>query len=361
MISDQMIDLCHYCIFTEVIFMAAILLAGGAGYIGSHTAVELLNAGYEVIAADNFVNSTPEAISRVERITGKQVKLYETDIRDTEKLSEIFSENRIDAVIHFAGLKAVGESVQKPLMYYRNNLDTTLSLLETMQKAGVKNIIFSSSATVYGEENPIPYTEEMQRGVCSNPYGWTKAVSEQIFEDAAKADSELSVVLLRYFNPIGAHPSGMIGEDPLGVPNNLMPFITQVAVGKRECLTIFGNDYPTKDGTCARDYIHVVDLAKGHVKAVDYVLNHKGTEIFNLGTGTPYSVTEIVRTFERVNGVSVPHVYGGRRAGDLAEFYANAEKAEKMLGWKTEKTLEDMCRDAWTWQKQNPNGYRKPE
>ena len=341
--------------------MATVLLAGGAGYIGSHTAVELLNAGYGVVAADNFSNSSPEAIRRVAEITGKSVKLYEADIRDNDRMAQIFRENRIDAVIHFAGLKAVGESVAKPLMYYRNNIDTTLTLLETMQDAGVKNIIFSSSATVYGEKNPVPYLETMQRGVCSNPYGWTKAMMEQIFEDAAKADPALSVILLRYFNPIGAHPSGRIGEDPRGIPNNLMPYVTQVAVGKRERLTIFGQDYPTKDGTCLRDYIHVVDLAKGHVKAVAYVLSHSGTEIFNLGTGTPYSVTDIVETFERVNGVKIAHVYGDRRAGDLAEFYANADKAAELLHWKTEKTLDDMCRDAWNWQKQNPDGYRDPE
>ena len=341
--------------------MAKILLAGGAGYIGSHTAVELLNAGYEVVVADNYCNSSPEAIRRVEEITGKPVQLYEADIRDGERLSQIFRENKIDAVIHFAGLKAVGESVKKPLMYYRNNIDTTLTLLETMQAAGVRNIIFSSSATVYGEENPVPYKETMQRGVCTNPYGWTKAMMEQIFEDAAKADPSLSVVLLRYFNPIGAHPSGRIGEDPLGIPNNLMPYVTQVAVGKRECLTIFGSDYPTKDGTCMRDYIHVVDLAKGHVKAVAYILQHSGTEVFNLGTGTPYSVTEIVETFERVNGIKVKHVYGDRRAGDLPEFYANADKAKALLGWQAEYTLDDMCRDAWNWQKQNPDGYRSSD
>ncbi|MBR3418053.1 MAG: UDP-glucose 4-epimerase GalE [Oscillospiraceae bacterium] len=341
--------------------MAKILLAGGAGYIGSHTAVELLNAGYEVVAADNYCNSSPEAIRRVEEITGKPVQLYEADIRDSERLSQIFRENKIDAVIHFAGLKAVGESVKKPLMYYRNNIDTTLTLLETMQAADVRNIIFSSSATVYGEENPVPYKETMQRGVCTNPYGWTKAMMEQIFEDAAKADPSLSVVLLRYFNPIGAHPSGRIGEDPLGIPNNLMPYVTQVAVGKRECLTIFGSDYPTKDGTCMRDYIHVVDLAKGHVKAVAYILQHSGTEVFNLGTGTPYSVTEIVETFERVNGIKVKHVYGDRRAGDLPEFYANADKAKALLGWQAEYTLDDMCRDAWNWQKQNPDGYRSSD
>lgn len=338
--------------------MKTIFLAGGAGYIGSHTAVELLNAGYAVVVADNYSNSSPEAIRRVEQITGKSVKLYEADIRDNEKLRAIFRENKIDAVIHFAGLKAVGESVKKPVMYYRNNIDTTLSLLEVMAEFDVRNIIFSSSATVYGESNPVPYLETMQRGVCTNPYGWTKAMMEQIFEDAAKADENLSVILLRYFNPIGAHPSGMIGEDPRGIPNNLMPYITQVAVGKRDHLTIFGKDYPTPDGTCMRDYIHVVDLAKGHVKAVDYILEHSGVEVFNLGTGRPYSVTEIVTAFEQVNDVPVPHEYGARREGDLPQFFANADKALKLLGWKTELTLEDMCRDSWNWQKKNPNGYR---
>ena len=339
--------------------MSAILLAGGAGYIGSHTAVELLNAGYDVVVADNYSNSSPESIRRVEKITGKTVKTYELDIKDNAALAEVFRENRIDAVIHFAGLKAVGESVQKPVMYYRNNIDTTLSLLETMKEFGVKNILFSSSATVYGEDNKVPFIETMPRGACTNPYGWTKSMMEQILEDAAKADAELSVILLRYFNPIGAHESGMIGEDPTGIPNNLMPYVTQVAVGKRERLTIFGNDYPTPDGTCRRDYIHVVDLAKGHVKAIDYILAHEGCcEIINLGTGVPYSVTEIVETFERVNGIKVEHIYGPRREGDLAELYANADKALKVLGWKTEKSLEDMCRDSWNWQKKNPNGYR---
>ena len=338
--------------------MKTILLAGGAGYIGSHTAVELLNAGYNVVVADNYSNSYPEAIRRVEQITGKTVSLYEADVRDAAAMRRIFSAHQIDAVIHFAGLKAVGESVQKPLLYYRNNIDTTLTLLEVMEEFHVKNIIFSSSATVYGEENPVPYLETMPRGACTNPYGWTKSMMEQIFEDAAKADPELSVVLLRYFNPIGAHESGMIGEDPQGIPNNLMPYVTQVAVGKRECLTIFGNDYPTKDGTCTRDYIHVVDLAIGHVKAIDYILDHQCVEIFNLGTGMPYSVTEIVETFERVNGLRLNRVYGERRAGDLAECYANADKALKVLGWKTERSLEDMCRDSWNWQKNNPEGYR---
>lgn len=338
--------------------MGSILLTGGAGYIGSHTAVELLNAGYEVIVADNYSNSCPEALKRVCEITGKQIKIYEANVADKSATEQIFKENTIDAVIHFAGLKAVGESVSKPIEYYRNNLDTTLTLIETMNKFGVKNLIFSSSATVYGAGNPVPYTEDMPRGMCTNPYGWTKSMIEQILTDAATADKDLCVVLLRYFNPIGAHESGKIGEDPQGIPNNLMPYIAQVAVGKREQLTIFGSDYDTPDGTCRRDYIHVVDLAKGHVKALDYVVKHKGTEIINLGTGVPYSVTEIVETFQRVNNIKLNYVYGARRAGDLAECYANAEKALRLLGWRTEKTLEDMCRDSHRWQKNNPNGYR---
>lgn len=338
--------------------MKKILLAGGAGYIGSHTAVELLESGYDVIIADNYSNSCPESIKRVERITNKSVKTYEVDIKDAAKLEQVFKENQIDAVIHFAGLKAVGESVQKPILYYRNNIDTTLALLECMEKYNVNNIIFSSSATVYGEENPVPYTEEMKRGTCTNPYGWTKVMMEQILEDAAKANDKLSVVLLRYFNPIGAHESGIIGEDPQGIPNNLMPYVAQVAVGRREKLTIFGNDYDTPDGTCRRDYIHVTDLAKGHVKAIEYVLEHDGVEVFNLGTGTPYSVTEIVSTFENVNDIKINHVYGARRAGDLPESYANADKALRVLGWKTEKDLADMCKDTWNWQKNNPNGYK---
>ena len=339
--------------------MKNVLLAGGAGYIGSHTAVELLNSGYNVIVVDNFVNSCPESIKRVEKITGKSVKLYEADVKDKTKLEEIFSENKIDAVIHFAGLKAVGESVKMPVEYYRNNIDTTLSLLETMKKFNVSNIIFSSSATVYGEDNKVPYTEEMKRGTCTNPYGWTKVMMEQILEDTAKANPDMSVILLRYFNPIGAHESGMIGEDPQGIPNNLMPYVAQVAVGRREKLTIFGNDYPTPDGTCRRDYIHVVDLAKGHVKALDYALKSKGVEIFNLGTGNPYSVTEIVTTFEKVNNIKIKYEYGKKRVGDLPESYANADKAFKVLGWKTEKTLDDMCKDLWRWQSMNPNGYKK--
>ncbi len=339
--------------------MKTILLAGGAGYIGSHTAVELLDSGYNVVIVDNYSNSSPEAINRIEKITGKKVIAYEADVKDKVLLSKIFEENNIDAVIHFAGLKAVGESVSKPIEYYRNNIDTTLSLLECMREYGTNSIIFSSSATVYGAENPIPYLETMKRGTCTNPYGWTKVMMEQILEDSAKANKDLSVVLLRYFNPIGAHKSGLIGEDPQGIPNNLMPYISQVAVGRRDHLTIFGNDYPTLDGTCRRDYIHVVDLAIGHVKAIDYVLEHKGVEVFNLGTGVPYSVNEIVNAFEKVNNIKIKYEYGPRRDGDLPEFYANSDKALEILGWKTERSLEDMCRDTWNWQKNNPNGYKK--
>jgi UDP-glucose 4-epimerase len=279
------------------------------------------------------------------------------DVRDREKLLEVFRWHAVDCVIHFAGLKAVGESVKKPLEYYGNNIGTTLSLLECMRESGVKNIVFSSSATVYGEENPYPYIETMPRGSCSNPYGWTKYMMEQIFEDAAKADPDFSVVLLRYFNPIGAHPSGRMGEDPQGIPNNLMPYVAQVAVGRRDKLTIFGNDYPTPDGTCRRDYIHVVDLAAGHVKAVEYAAAHKGTEVFNLGTGTPYSVVEIVEAFERNSGAKVKYEFGPRREGDLPEFWANADKARELLGWSAVHSLDEMCRDSWNWQKNNPKGY----
>jgi UDP-glucose 4-epimerase len=335
-----------------------ILLAGGAGYIGSHTALALLNSGHEVVIADNYYNASPEAVRRVEKLAGKPVTLYEADVQDRDAMMKIFKENDIDCVIHFAGLKAVGESVKKPLLYYRNNIDTTLTLLECMEATGVKNFVFSSSATVYGSENAIPYVETMHRGSCSNPYGWTKYMMEQILTDAAAADPDMNLVLLRYFNPIGAHESGMIGEDPKGIPNNLMPYISQVAVGKLDHLTIFGNDYDTPDGTCRRDYIHVMDLAEGHVKAVEYIADHPGTNIFNLGTGTPYSVLEIVEAFEKANGLKIKYEFGPRRAGDLPEFWANADKAKKVLGWTATRTLEDMCRDSWNWQKQNPNGYR---
>ncbi len=335
-----------------------ILLAGGAGYIGSHTCVELLNSGYEVIVADNFSNSCPEAIKRVEEITGKSVPLYEADVCDSKAVEKIFSENKIDAVIHFAGLKAVGESCEKPVMYYRNNIDSTLTLLEGMKKYGVNNFIFSSSATVYGTPTSVPLVETMPTGSPTNPYGWTKLMMEQILSDTAKANPELSVVLLRYFNPIGAHESGRIGEDPNGIPNNLMPYITQVAAGRLPQLGVFGNDYPTHDGTGVRDYIHVVDLAKGHVKAIEYASKHKGTEVFNLGTGTGYSVLDIVNAFIRVNKIDIPYVIKPRRAGDIAECFADATKAEKLLGWTAEKSLEDMCYDSWNWQSHNKNGYK---
>ena len=335
-----------------------ILLAGGAGYIGSHTAVELLESGHDVVIADNYSNSDPEAVKRIQEITGKNVVSYNADITDKAAVTEIFKNNKIDVVIHFAGLKAVGESVKLPVAYYRNNIDTTLTLLECMAEYGCRNIVFSSSATVYGEENAIPYIETMKKGTCSNPYGWTKSMMEQILSDASVADPELSVVLLRYFNPIGAHASGMIGEDPQGIPNNLMPYIAQVAVGRRECLTVFGNDYPTPDGTCRRDYIHITDLANGHVKAVEYAVQYKGTEIFNLGTGTPYSVLEIINAFEKANGIKINYRFGERRSGDLPEFWADSTKARQVLGWEAAKTLEDMCRDTWNWQSKNPQGYK---
>ncbi len=334
-----------------------ILLAGGAGYIGSHTAVELVEQGHDVIIVDNYSNSSKEVINRIEKITGKQVQAFEADIKDKTEIMSIMKETKPDCVIHFAGMKAVGESVAKPIDYYRNNIDTTLTLLECMKECNVNQIVFSSSATVYGEENDIPYVETMKRGNCSNPYGWTKYMMEQIFEDAANADENLSVVILRYFNPIGAHQSGEIGEDPQGIPNNLMPYIAQVAVGRRDHLTIFGNDYPTKDGTCRRDYIHVMDLANGHLKAVEFARDHKGYHIFNLGTGEPYSVLEIVEAFEKANGIKIKYEFGDRRLGDLTEYWADAQKAQEVLGWKTERDIEDMCRDTWNWQKNNPHGY----
>lgn len=334
-----------------------ILLAGGAGYIGSHTAVELLNNGHDVIIADDFSNSCVQSIERIENITGKNVKLYRIDVKDKDALGKVFADNHIDCVIHFAGLKAVGESVQQPIRYYRNNIDTTLALMECMREHGVDNIVFSSSATVYGEARAMPCVETMQRGSCINPYGWTKYMIEQILEDVARAYPEMSVVLLRYFNPVGAHESGLIGEDPKGVPNNLMPYVTQVAVGKREKLTVFGGNYDTPDGTCRRDFIHVMDLAQAHVKAIEYAVQHKGVEVFNVGTGTPYSVLDIINTFEKVNGAKVNYEIGPRRAGDLPEVWANVNKAAKVLGWRAERDLAAMCRDAWNWQVKNPNGY----
>ncbi len=335
-----------------------VLLAGGAGYIGTHTCVELIEAGHSVVIADNFANSCPEAVRRVEEITGTSIPLYEADVCDREAVEKIFSENKIDAVIHFAGLKAVGESVEKPLLYYRNNIDSTLTLLETMKKFNVNNFIFSSSATVYGTPKTVPLVETMPTGTPTNPYGWTKLMMEQILTDTAAANPAMSIVILRYFNPIGAHESGRIGEDPNGIPNNLMPYITQVAAGRLQQLGVFGDDYPTHDGTGVRDYIHVVDLAKGHVKAIDYSGEHKGVEIVNLGTGTGYSVLDIVKAFEKVNNLKIPYVIKPRRPGDIAECYANAEKAARVLGWKAEKSLEDMCYDSWNWQSHNINGYK---
>ena len=338
-----------------------ILVTGGAGYIGSHTCVELLDLGYGVVIVDNLCNSNPESMKRVRQLTGKEVKFYEGDVRDEALMDKIFAENDIAAVIHFAGLKAVGESVAMPWKYYDNNLNSTLVLVKAMEKAGVKKLIFSSSATVYNGANTMPLREDSLTGGCTNPYGWTKYMCEQILSGVAFADKDWSVCLLRYFNPIGAHESGRIGEDPRGIPNNLMPYITQVAVGRREKLGVFGNDYDTPDGTGVRDYIHVVDLAKGHVAAVSYVNQNTGCEVFNLGTGTGYSVLDMVNTFSSVNGVAVPYEITARRPGDLATCYADPAKSEKVLGWKAEKTLADMCRDSWNWQKNNPNGYEKED
>ena len=335
-----------------------VLLTGGAGYIGSHTAVELLNAGYDVVIADNFSNSAPEVIGRIEKITEKKVAVYKVDVTDKTSLETIFEENNIGGVIHFAGLKAVGESVKVPLRYYRNNIDCTLTLLETMEKFGVNIIIFSSSATVYGTPKSLPLYEDMTTGPCSNPYGSTKLFIEQIIMDAATARKNLSAILLRYFNPVGAHKSGQIGEMPNGIPNNLMPYISQVAVGKLKRLGVFGDDYPTKDGTGVRDYIHVVDLAKGHVAALAYCVKNPGVEVFNLGTGIGYSVLDIVGAFEKVNGIDIPYDIAARREGDIAEMYANVEKAHRLMGWQAELTLDDMCRDTWNWQKNNPEGYK---
>lgn len=335
-----------------------ILLTGGAGYIGSHTAVELAEKGYDVIIADNFSNSSPAVLDRLKLITGKMFPLYEIDVANKNALEKVFEENRIDAVIHFAGYKAVGESVKVPLSYYRNNIDTTLSLLETMEKYGCRNLIFSSSATVYGKDAGLPYRETMQVGPCTNPYGWTKLFIEQIITDHAAAHPDFSAVILRYFNPVGAHKSGLIGEDPKDVPNNLMPYISKVAVGMYPHLNIFGNDYPTLDGTGVRDYIHVTDLAKGHVEAVGFAKNNKGTEIFNLGAGKGISVLEMVFAYEKACGHKIPYKIAPRREGDLAAYYADASKAKQILGWETKLTVDDMCRDSWNWQSKNPNGYR---
>ena len=340
------------------------LLTGGAGYIGSHTAVALLEAGHEVTVVDNYVNSSPEAVRRVEAITGKSVKLYEADACDKTRMMEILGSEMPDCIIHFAGLKAVGESVEIPVEYYRNNIDSTLTLLECMRELGLTGFVFSSSATVYGEDNVPPFTEAAPKGMCTNPYGWTKWMQEQMLTDAQAASEKggewkkpLSVVLLRYFNPVGAHESGRIGEDPQGIPNNLMPYISQVAVGRRDHLTVFGDDYDTPDGTCRRDYIHVMDLAEGHVKAAEYAAAHRGTEVFNLGTGTPYSVLQMVEAFGKACGHPVAYEIGPRRAGDVQDSWADAGRAKEVLGWEAKRGIDEICRDAWNWQSNNPQGY----
>ena len=334
-----------------------ILVTGGTGYIGSHTVVELLNSGHDVVVIDNLSNSNAFSLSRVAEITGKKIDFYKIDIRDFDAIDSLLDKYCFDCCIHFAGLKAVGESVQKPLEYYDNNVCGTVSLLRALNKHAIKNIIFSSSACVYGDPKIIPVTEDCPKGKCTNPYGQTKSIIEDIMIDLHKSDSNWNIVLLRYFNPIGAHQSGKIGEDPNGVPNNLMPYITQVAIGKRNELSVFGNDYETHDGTGVRDYIHVVDLARGHVCALKAIENKCGLEIFNLGTGVGYSVLDVVQAFERANNIKIPYVIKPRRAGDIAVCYADVAKAKKILGWAAQFNLEDMCRDSWNWQKNNPNGY----
>ncbi|MFR2837104.1 MAG: UDP-glucose 4-epimerase GalE [[Clostridium] nexile] len=334
-----------------------ILVTGGAGYIGSHTCIELISAGYDVVVVDNLCNSCKEALDRVEKIVGKTIKFYEADIRDGEAMKNIFEKEDIDAVIHFAGLKSVGESVAKPLEYYDNNIAGTLVLCDAMRNAGVKNIIFSSSATVYGDPAFVPITEECPKGQCTNPYGWSKSMLEQILTDLHTADSEWNVVLLRYFNPVGAHKSGTIGENPKGIPNNLMPYITQVAVGKLECLGVFGDDYDTPDGTGVRDYIHVVDLALGHVKALKKIEEKAGVKVYNLGTGNGYSVLDMVKAFGKACGKEIPYQIKARRPGDIASCYADPTKAKEELGWVAERGLDEMCEDSWRWQSNNPEGY----
>lgn len=334
-----------------------VLVTGGMGYIGNHTCVELLEQGAEVIIVDNLCNSSKEVLNRIEKITGKRPLFYQIDVRDELALSNVFAENKVDAVIHFAAMKSIGESLDNPLEYYDNNFNSTLVLVKVLEKFNVKKLVFSSSAVVYSPNNRMPVCETSNIGGCTNPYGWTKYICEQFLVDFSKKNQEWSILLLRYFNPIGAHPSGLIGEHPKGVPSNLMPFIAQTAWGIREKLYIFGNDYNTSDGTGIRDYIHVVDLARGHMAAIDWLYAHKGTEAFNLGTGQGYSVLQLVETFQKVNAVDVPYEITDRRPGDLALCYADASKSERLLGWKAEKTLEDMCRDTWNWQKNNPNGY----
>ncbi|MGI6117099.1 MAG: UDP-glucose 4-epimerase GalE [Bilifractor sp.] len=334
-----------------------ILVTGGAGYIGSHTCVELLNAGHDVVIVDNLSNSSSKVIDRLETITGKRPVFYEADLLDREKISEIFDREPIDAVIHFAGLKAVGESVEKPIEYYHNNITGTLFLCDVMRKHGVHNIIFSSSATVYGENNMVPYTESTPKGMCTNPYGWTKWMIEQILTDIHTADPVWNVVLLRYFNPIGAHKSGLIGEDPKGIPNNLLPYVARVAIGSLPRVNVFGDDYDTPDGTGVRDYIHVVDLARGHVCALKKIEEGSGVSIYNLGTGKGSSVLDVIHSFEKACGHEIPYVIAPRRAGDIATSYADASLAKKELGWEAEYGLDEMCADSWKWQSMNPEGY----
>ena len=337
----------------------AILVTGGAGYIGSHTCVELLREGYEVVVVDNLYNSSEEALNRVKQITGKEVKFYNVDVLDREALDQVFKKESIDSVIHFAALKAVGESVAKPLEYYQNNITGTLTLCDVMRNNGVKNIVFSSSATVYGDPAFVPITEDCPKGKITNPYGQTKSMMEQILTDLHVADPEWNVILLRYFNPIGAHESGLIGEDPKGIPNNLVPYIAQVAVGKLACLGVFGDDYDTPDGTGVRDYIHVVDLAVGHVKAIKKLEDKEGVSIYNLGTGKGYSVLDVVKAYEKACGKPIKYEIKPRRPGDIAQCYADPTKAEKELGWVAERGIEEMCADSWRWQSMNPDGYRK--
>lgn len=338
--------------------MSTILVTGGAGYIGSHTCVELLESGYDVVVVDNLCNSSKESLKRVEQITGKSVKFYEGDIADKVVMNKIFEENDIFGVIHFAGLKAVGESVQKPLEYYKNNISGTLEMCEVMREHNVKNIIFSSSATVYGDPETVPITEECPKGQCTNPYGWTKSMLEQILMDIQKADEEWNVILLRYFNPIGAHKSGMMGEDPNGIPNNLMPYVMKVAIGQLPKVNVFGDDYDTPDGTGVRDYIHVVDLAVGHVKAIEKIKENPGVKIYNLGTGNGYSVLDVIKNVSKAVGKDIPYVIAERRAGDIAACYADPALAKEELGWEAENGIKEMCEDSWNWQKNNPNGYR---
>lgn len=334
-----------------------ILVTGGAGYIGSHTCVKLLEAGYGVVILDNLDNSCEKAVERVKEITGKDLKFYKVDLLDYDATDKVFDENKIDAVIHFAGLKAVGESVAQPLRYYHNNITGTLNLCNIMSKHGVKKLVFSSSATVYGDPHTVPIKEDFPTGAVTNPYGRTKYMIEEILKDLYVADNGWDIALLRYFNPVGAHESGLIGEDPSGIPNNLMPYIAQVAIGKRECLSVFGNDYNTPDGTGVRDYIHVVDLAEGHLKALDKIKNSVGVVTYNLGTGIGYSVLDMVKAYKEASGVDIKYKIVDRRPGDIAQCYADPEKAYKELGFKTKYTLLDMCRDSWNWQKKNPNGY----